>query len=103
MVHRYVERDWRVGHATLRGQADTLGEAGRQNRLAGAVLDCAAQLGVPSCYLGAGAVSQTVWNLGHGFAPTYGIKDYDLVYFDASDLSVDAERAVEQQARRRIG
>jgi uncharacterized protein len=74
-----------------------------QNPLARAVLDYAAQLGLTSCYLGAGAVTQTVWNLEHRFEPTYGIRDYDLVYFDSSDLSVDAERAVEEQANRALG
>lgn len=41
-----------------------------------------------------GAVYQAVLNHLTGRAPDYGIKDYDLGYFDASDLSYEAEDAV---------
>jgi len=41
-----------------------------------------------------GAVYQPVLNHLTGRALDYGIKDYDLGYFDASDLSYDAEDAV---------
>ena len=37
-------------------------------------------------YIGAGGVNQTVFNYYHGFEIDYGIKDYDIVYFD-SDTS----------------
>ncbi len=40
-----------------------------------------------------GAVYQAVWNDVTGRAPTYGIKDYDLGYFDP-DTSWDAEDIV---------
>lgn len=49
---------------------------------------------LPGWYLTAGCVFQTVWNVLTGRAPETGIKDYDLVYFDASDLSWAAEDAV---------
>jgi hypothetical protein len=48
-------------------------------------------LKLPGWYLGAGGVTGTVWNVLHGFDPTYVIKDYDLVYFDLDDLSADGE------------
>ena len=41
-----------------------------------------------------GAVYQPVLNHLTGRVPDYGIKDYDLAYFDGSDLSYDAEDAV---------
>ena len=41
-----------------------------------------------------GAVYQPVLNHLTGRPLDYGIKDYDLAYFDASDLSYDAEDAV---------
>lgn len=46
-------------------------------------------------YLGAGCIAQTVWNFFHDFEPTIGIgiADYDLVYHDASDLSLEAQGA----------
>lgn len=38
-------------------------------------------------------------NALHGFDPTHGIKYYDLVCFDADDLSADGEAAAEARAR----
>lgn len=59
-------------------------------------------MALPGWYFGAGGVAQTVWNLGHGFAPDAGIKDYDLVYFDPDDLSAGPERRVEEQVAHRL-
>lgn len=47
-------------------------------------------------YVGAGSINQTVFNYYHNFEPDYGIKDFDLVYFD-SDLSYEKEDLVIQQ------
>lgn len=58
------------------------------------VLRRAACLGLPGWYLAAGCVYQTVWNVVTGREPAEGIKDYDLVYFDGSDLSWAAEDVV---------
>ncbi|WP_422822994.1 nucleotidyltransferase family protein [Variovorax humicola] len=51
-------------------------------------------LALLDAWLVAGCLFQTVWNLRAGRAPTDGIRDYDLFYFDPSDLSEAAERAV---------
>lgn len=51
-------------------------------------------LHLPDWRIVAGAVYQTVWNARTGRAPNHGIKDYDIAYFDASDLSWDAEDTV---------
>jgi len=51
-------------------------------------------LGLPDAWLVAGCLFQTVWNLQAGRSPAAGIKDYDLFYFDATDLSEQAESAV---------
>jgi uncharacterized protein len=51
-------------------------------------------LQLPDAWLVAGCLFQTVWNLQSGRAPTAGIKDYDLFYFDGSDLSEQGEAAV---------
>lgn len=59
-----------------------------------AVLERLPQLDVPDCWLAAGAVFETVWNVLSDREPTAGILDYDVNYFDASDLSWDAEDAV---------
>lgn len=47
-------------------------------------------------YVGAGAVNQTIFNYYHGYALDYGIKDFDIVYFD-DDLSYEAEDKVIQR------
>jgi hypothetical protein len=55
----------------------------------------------------AGCLYQTVWNVLTGRDRGTGIKDYDLIYFDDSDLSWTAEdrviRAVAAATRRSVG
>jgi hypothetical protein len=63
----------------------------RKNLVISRVLDRAPLLKLPNWYLGAGCIAQTVWNELHSFPPSNHIKDYDLVYFDGSDLSYEAE------------
>lgn len=58
------------------------------------VLRRAEQLALPGWYLTAGCLFQTVWNVLDGHHPARGILDYDLFYFDADDLSWEAEDAV---------
>jgi hypothetical protein len=48
-------------------------------------------ISLPDCWLVAGAIAQTVWNSAFGFTPDHGLKDVDLVYFDAADLSEAGE------------
>jgi hypothetical protein len=57
-------------------------------------------LGLPDAWLTAGCLFQTVWNLRHNQDPQAGIKDYDLFYFDAGDLSSEAESEVERVVAR---
>ena len=45
-------------------------------------------------FLVAGCLAQTIWNLIGGHAPEANIKDYDIFYFDDSDLSWQAEDQV---------
>jgi hypothetical protein len=52
-----------------------------------------ASLRLPSWYLGAGCIAQTIWNVAHAKSSTVDIADYDIVYFDP-DLSVEAESDV---------
>lgn len=53
-----------------------------------------ADLHLPDAYLVSGCLFQTVWNCQSGKAPDADILDYDVFYYDASDLSWDAEDAV---------
>jgi hypothetical protein len=63
----------------------------RRSPLVATVLDRWASIELPDCWLVAGVLAQTVWNDAFGFPPAYGISDIDLVYFDAGDLSEEAE------------
>ena len=67
------------------------------------VLTRAAVLALPDWYLVAGCLYQTVWNVVSGQPPESGILDYDLAYFDSSDLSWHAEDAVIQEGGRLFG
>ena len=51
-------------------------------------------LDLPDWRVVSGAVYQSVWNARTGRPAGYGIKDYDLAYFDAADVSYDAEDVV---------
>lgn len=57
-------------------------------------------LGLPQCHLTAGCLFQTVWNVLSGRPPAENIKDYDVFYFDASDVSWEAEDAVIRRVAR---
>src|ERR1700730_6784383 len=63
------------------------------------VLRTARDLRLPDWLVFSGAVYQPVLNHLTGRAPDYGIKDYDLAYFDGADLSYEAEDAVIRRVR----
>ena len=58
------------------------------------VLTTVRALALPDWRLVSGAVYQAVWNARTGRPAGYGIKDYDLAYFDGSDLSYEGEDVV---------
>ena len=58
------------------------------------VLTIARDLDLPDWLIFSGAVYQRVLNQLTGRDLDYGIKDYDLAYYDASDTSYEAEDAV---------
>jgi len=68
-----------------------------QNRHNRAILERLPALGLPDAWLVAGCLFQTVWNVRSGQPPESQIKDYDLFYFDPSDLSEAAEARVSEQ------
>ena len=63
------------------------------------VLSASRGLGLPDWLVFSGAVYQPVLNHLTGRPLDYGIKDYDLAYFDESDLSYEAEDAVIRRVR----
>lgn len=62
------------------------------------VLRTARALHLPDWMVFSGAVYQPVLNHLTGRPADYGLKDYDLAYHDASDLSYEAEDAVIRRA-----
>jgi hypothetical protein len=57
------------------------------------VLETARALALPDWLIVSGAIYQRAFNHLTDRAPDYGIKDYDLAYFDAADISYEAEDA----------
>jgi hypothetical protein len=84
----------RAGQLPIQQQLAHLRAAWGRNPTLTDVLARAAGMDLPGWYLVAGCLYQTVWNVVTGQPPEAGILDYDLAYFDDSDLSWDAEDAV---------
>ena len=72
----------------------------RHNR---AILDRWHELALPNGWLVAGCLFQTVWNLLSGRPPEQDIKDYDLFYFDAGDLSEAGEQRMQARVEQVLG
>jgi hypothetical protein len=62
------------------------------------VLTIARDLELPDWRIVSGAIYQTVWNALTGREPDYGVRDYDLFYYDGSNLSYEAEDAIIRRA-----
>ncbi|MGH6891270.1 MAG: nucleotidyltransferase family protein, partial [Dongiaceae bacterium] len=73
--------------------------AALRNPINRAILQRLPLLGAPQAWLVAGCVYQVAWNEFSGRPPHHGIKDYDIFYFDESDLSWEAEDAVIRRGR----
>lgn len=58
------------------------------------VIEKANKIDLDDYYIGAGCIAQTIWNYQTGLELTHGISDIDIVYYDDSDLSLEAEKAV---------
>lgn len=56
------------------------------------------QLGLDQCMLTAGCLFQTIWNHQSKLPLTWGIKDYDVFYFD-KNLSFEAENKIINSAQ----
>ena len=90
----------KIGHnQNLDRQVDCLERILKQNKTIKRVLELAPQLQMPNWYLGAGCIAQTVWNVHHGFDLNHGIKDYDLVYYDSSNITPEGENLYIEKGR----
>jgi hypothetical protein len=52
-------------------------------------------------YIGAGAINQTIFNYYHDYPINYGIKDFDIVYFN-SDTSYEAEDKIIKEVKEKL-
>jgi hypothetical protein len=84
-------------------QIERLEAALRRHETLWQIVGCLENIGLPDCWLVAGAVAQTVWNIALGRPAQSGIKDADVVYFDAENLSAEAEAEEEARLRDRCG
>lgn len=66
------------------------------------LLEGLADIDLPDGLLVSGAIYNTVWNVLTGRARHRGINDADLAYFDARDLSYEAEDLIIQKIRMRL-
>ncbi len=58
---------------------------------------------LPDWILTAGCICQSVWNAQTNRDPLYGIHDYDVFYFDGTDLSYEAEDRAVRAALKAVG
>jgi uncharacterized protein len=99
-----IDRDGdALAHAPLARQVEALEAIVRTNPVVCRALDRLPRLGLPSWYLGAGGITQTVWNHLHGLDPTHGIRDYDVVFHDPADLTETTERRIEPDVTALVG
>ena len=89
----------RIGRLPVDEQLAHFQAALARNHTLTEVLSRSAGLDLPGWYLVAGCLYQTVWNVVTGQPPEAGILDYDLAYFDVTDLSWAAEDVVIQAGR----
>lgn len=64
------------------------------SEIIGTAIERAKSLDIDNYYIGAGCITQTVWNYLFNNPLEYGIKDIDFVYFDDTNLDVEAEKRV---------
>ncbi|NUU39380.1 nucleotidyltransferase family protein [Pseudomonas sp. C2B4] len=78
--------------------AEALARIAMSNPLNAQIASRLPSLGLDQCMLTAGCLFQAVWNHQSDLPPDWGIKDYDVFYFD-TDLSWEAENEVIHSAR----
>jgi uncharacterized protein len=86
-----------------RGSIEQLEARLRENSWLWGMLQRYDKIGLPDAWIVAGCIAQSVWNSAYGRTEVCGIKDVDLVYFDPSDLSDEAEAAHERRLRLYFG
>ena len=69
----------------------------KQNKDLMIILDYITELNLPNFYIAAGSVFQTIWNYYDKKPLNYGIKDIDIIYYDAQNISKDYEEKLERE------
>ncbi|MCR9137037.1 MAG: nucleotidyltransferase family protein [Alphaproteobacteria bacterium] len=89
----------RYAGLTFERQRDVLIEIVRGQPLIMDALKGSRTLDLPQWRIVSGVIYNTVWNVLTQRPAGHGVSDIDLLYFNAQDLSWDAENAVIQQSR----
>lgn len=63
------------------------------------VIKRANQLNIDNYYIGAGCITQTIWNYLSDYPLDYGIKDIDFIYFDNVNIDFESENRVIMQVK----
>lgn len=84
-------------------QVETVKAIIRRQPVLMTILERLRDMALPDPLLGSGAIYNSVWNELTGRPALTGIKDADVVYFDDSDLSYEAEDRVIRLAAERFG
>jgi uncharacterized protein len=63
-------------------------------------LEAVAASGLPCAWIGAGAIRDLVWGRYHGRFDPGVVKDVDVAYFDAEDITLEHDLAAEKILRR---
>jgi uncharacterized protein len=83
----------------MRISAELFVEWAMENPVNAALAARLPELRLPQCFLTAGCLYQAAWNKRSGREAGWGVKDYDVFYFD-EDTSFEAEDAVIRRAQR---
>lgn len=59
-----------------------------------------AALGLPDCWVAAGALRNPIWDRLHGYVEATPLNDLDVVYFDPEDRGKERDRALEAELRK---
>ena len=73
-----------------------------RNPVNAALLARLRSLALNDCFLAAGCLFQATWNLQSGQPADWGVKDYDVFYFDDRDLTWEAEDAVIARVQKEV-
>jgi uncharacterized protein len=90
-------------HGMMQPSAQMFIDAVKTNPINVELLARLPDLGLDQCFLTAGCLFQATWNRISGHDAGWGVKDYDVFYFDGKDLSWEAEDAVIRRARSLLG